>query len=161
MLRLRTLFTALSLMLAFAHPLLARADDIVLHRLNTNDYATARIAVVDAIIDEGLRVASVSNFGEMLARTDADLHHGATPYQHAEVFAFCSIQVAAQLVREAPKNIAYCPLTIGIYQRDATKAEAIELVFRPPGGTSAGAQAGLALLNRIAARVHGNFPAPN
>ncbi|TVT75918.1 MAG: DUF302 domain-containing protein [Denitromonas halophila] len=153
--------TALAIALALnlmpvAH---ADADDIVHQRLNTSDYTTARIAVTDAIIDEGLRVASVSNFGEMLARTDADLHHGATPYRHAEVFAFCSIQVAALLVSEAAERIAYCPLTVGLYQLESLEDAHIHLVFRPPGGHSPGADAGRAVLERIAQRVRENFPA--
>lgn len=152
------LSTALSLILALSLSPIARADDIVHQRLNTKDYATARIAVTDAIIDEGLRVASVSNFGDMLARTDADLHHGATPYRHAEVFAFCSIQVAAQLVREVPERIAYCPLTVGLYQLDSDEDARVHLVFRPPGGDSPGADAGRDLLARIGQRVRENFP---
>lgn len=148
------------LTLALALPLPASADGIVHHRLNTDDYATARIALDDAIIDEGLRVSSVSDFGQMLARTDADLHHGATPYRHAEVFAFCSVRVASTLVREAPENIANCPLTVGLYQLDTASDGHIHLVFRLPGGHSPGAQAGQALLERIARRVEENFPRP-
>ncbi|MCZ4305972.1 DUF302 domain-containing protein [Zoogloeaceae bacterium G21618-S1] len=154
------LSTALSLILALSLSTIARADDIVHQRLNTKDYATARIAVTDAIIDEGLRVASVSNFGDMLARTDADLHHGATPYRHAEVFAFCSVQVAAQLVNEAPEHIAYCPLTIAIYQLDKEAGYPVHILFRPPSSNSPGGQSGLTLLNRIVGRVQHNFPAP-
>lgn len=137
----------------------ACADGIIHHRLNTDDYATARIAVTDAIIDEGLRVASVSNFGDMLARTDADVHHGAAVYRHAEVFAFCSVQVAARLVREAAENIALCPLTIGLYQLDSGEDARIHLVFRPPDGHSPGADAGRAVLERIGQRIEENFPA--
>ncbi|MEZ5628885.1 MAG: DUF302 domain-containing protein [Rhodocyclaceae bacterium] len=146
----------LGLTLVLAPP--TRADDIAHQRLNTTDYAIARIALNDAIIDEGLRVSSVSDFGQMLARTDADLHHGTTPYRQAEVFAFCSVLVASQLVREAPERIAYCPLTVGLYQLDTPDDERIHLVFRPPGGHSPGANAGRALLERIGRRVQENFP---
>ncbi|TVO65931.1 DUF302 domain-containing protein [Denitromonas ohlonensis] len=153
--------TALAIALALNLMPVAHADDIVHQRLNTSDYTTARIAVTDAIIDEGLRVASVSNFGEMLARTDADLHHGATPYRHAEVFAFCSIQVAALLVSEAPERIAYCPLTIALYQLVEEPGHPVHILFHPPGGQSPGALAGLDVLNRIVGRVQQNFPPPN
>ncbi|MBT0961508.1 DUF302 domain-containing protein [Denitromonas iodatirespirans] len=155
--RLPQLLAALSLTLALGTP--ARADDIVHQRLPTDDYATARIALDDAIIDEGLRVASVSNFGAMLTRTDADVHHGAAVYRHAEVFAFCSVQVAARLVRETAENIALCPLTIGLYQLGAGEDTRIHLVYRPPAGHSPGAEAGRALLARIGQRVRENFPA--
>ncbi|KAA3654148.1 MAG: DUF302 domain-containing protein [Proteobacteria bacterium] len=147
---------ALGLILAPAPP--ARADDTVVRHLNTRDYATARIALTDAIIDEGLRVSSVSDFGQMLARTDADVHHGAAVYRHAEVFAFCSVLVASQLVREAPENIARCPLTVAIYQLAGPGEPRIHLVYRPPGGASPGGRAGQALLERIGQRTADNFP---
>lgn len=155
--RPRHLLAALSLSAALIPA--ARADGIAHQRLPTDDYAEARIALTDAIIDEGLRVASVSDFGAMLARTEADVHHGAAVYRHAEVFAFCSVQVAARLVREAAENIALCPLTIGLYQLDTGADARIHLVYRPPGGSSPGAEAGRALLARIGERVSESFPA--
>src|SRR5262245_46193674 len=96
-----------------------RADDIRSRGLATRDYALARQALVEAIEDEGLVLSSVSDFGQMLRRTDPDVGHGAGGrFQHAEVFAFCSVRVAAKLVLEATERIAWCPLTITLYQED-------------------------------------------
>ena len=135
----------------------ARADDLHSRRLATRDYALAREVLVEAIEDEGLVLSSVSNFGEMLRRTDADLGHGAGKrFSHAEVFAFCSAKVAARLVLEAPERIAWCPLTIALFQEDP--AMPVRLAFRPPSGESPGARDGLALLERLAARVDDLLP---
>jgi uncharacterized protein (DUF302 family) len=137
----------------------ARADDIHSRLLPTRDYALARQALADAIEDEGLVLASVSDFGQMLKRTDPDVGHGAGGrFAHAEVFAFCSVRVAARLVLERPERIAWCPLTIALFQEG--EAAPVRAAFRPPGGESPGARDGLALLERIAARAAGLLPAP-
>jgi uncharacterized protein (DUF302 family) len=99
----------------------------------------------------------VSDFGRMLARTDPDVGHGAgNRFSHAEVFAFCSVKVAARLVLETAERIAYCPLTMALYQEGA--AAQVRLAFRPPGSDSPGARDGLALLQRLAARVEDLLP---
>lgn len=135
----------------------ARADDLHARGLSTRDYALAREVLVEAIEDEGLVLSSVSNFGEMLRRTDTDLGHGAgARFSHAEVFAFCSAKVAARLVLEAAERIAWCPLTIALYQEESSKP--VRLAFRPPGGDSPGALDGLALLERLAGRVEDLLP---
>ena len=136
---------------------IVRADDLHSRRLATRDYVLAREVLVEAIEDEGLVLSSVSNFGEMLRRTDADIHHGAGGrFSHAEVFAFCSAKVAARLVLEAPERIAWCPLTIALYQENM--AAPVHLAFRPPSGESPGARDGLALLERLAGRVEDLLP---
>jgi uncharacterized protein (DUF302 family) len=134
-----------------------RAGDLHTRSLATTDYALARQVLVEAIEDEGLVLSAVSDFGRMLARTDPDVGHGAGGrFSHAEVFAFCSVRVAAKLVLEAAERIAYCPLTIALYQETATAP--VQLAFRPPGTESPGARDGLALLERLAARVEDLLP---
>lgn len=130
----------------------AEAPGVERVELATTDYAAARQFLIDAITDEGLVVSAVSDFGTMLERTDADLHHGAARYRHAEVFAFCSVQVAATLVREDLDKIANCPLTIAIYQPKGDDAD-VRVVFRAPTGDSPGVTMGRALLRRIVGRV--------
>jgi hypothetical protein len=154
---LRRLSCLALLILALAGP--AWAGDLQARLLATGDYALARQVLVEAIEDEGLVLSAVSNFGDMLRRTDPDVGHGAGQrYAHAEVFAFCSVRVAAKLVLEAPERIAYCPLTMALFQESA--AAPVRLAFRPPGGDSPGARAGLALLERLAARIADLLPAP-
>jgi uncharacterized protein (DUF302 family) len=152
----RLLLVLLGLIL-FGAPV--RAGDIQARALATRDYPLARQLLVEAIEDEGLVLSPVSDFGHMLERTDPDVGHGAGGrFSHAEVFAFCSVRVAARLVLEAAERIAYCPLTIALYQEDS--AAPVRLAFRPPGGDSAGAREGLALLQRVTGRVADLLPRP-
>lgn len=144
-------------LLCLTLPGFARAGDLHTRPLATGDYPLARQVLVESIEDEGLVLSAISNFGEMLRRTDPDVGHGAGQrYIHAEVFAFCSVAVAAKLVLEAAERIAYCPLTIALFQESVTAP--VRLAFRPPGGDSPGARAGLALLERLAARVEDLLP---
>jgi uncharacterized protein (DUF302 family) len=146
------------LALAVLLPAAAAAADLHHTTLATRDYALARQLLVDSIEDEGLIVASVSNFGEMLRRTDKDLKHGGARYAHAEVLAFCSARVAATLVQEDLSKIAFCPLTVGIYQ-GLGAAAAVEVAYRLPAGESPGAQAAADLLERITRRMTEFLPA--
>lgn len=150
----------LLLLLLWMLPWAVDAQEARAQRLTTTDYPLARQVLVESIEDEGLVLSSVSDFGQMLRRTDPDVGHGAgNRYAHAEVFAFCSVGVAAQLALEAPEKIAYCPLTMALYQEEAGRP--VHLAFRPPGGSSPGARAGLALLERLAARTQNLLPNPN
>ena len=135
----------------------ARAGDLVAQSLETRDYPLARQVVVEAIQDEGLVLSGISDFGDMLRRTDADLDHGAGQrFRHAEVFAFCSVTVAATLVRESADRIAYCPLTLALYQEKP--GSPVRLTYRQPGSPGPGGDAGRALLARIAARIGDLLP---
>lgn len=117
-----------------------------------SDYARAREALVESIEDEGLVIASVSGFGAMLERTEPDLGHHGNIYRDAEVFAFCSVRIAARLALENPDNIALCPLSIGIYELKS-RPGIVRIVYRAPGTASPGDRDALELLGRIAERA--------
>lgn len=129
----------------------AHGADILRQELAGADYDTVREALVEAIEGEGLILGPVSQFGEMLHRTDASLHHGADIYARAEIFSFCSVAVAAKLVRENPDSIADCPLHIALYRLKA--AGRTTLVYRPRE-TAASADE---LVKRIMARTAAQF----
>lgn len=107
----------------------ADAADILRRELAGADYDAVREILVEAIESEGLILGPVSQFGEMLHRTDESLHHGGDVYARAEIFSFCSVAVAARLVRENPDRIADCPMTIALYRLKGA-GETI-LVYRP------------------------------
>jgi len=116
------------------------------------DYARTREALIESIEDEGLIVSSVSGFGAMLERTEPDLGHRGNIYRDAEVFAFCSVRIAARLALENSDNIALCPLSIGIYELKS-RPGVVRMVYRSPGTDTPGDHDALALLARIAERA--------
>lgn len=149
---------ALCLSLALASTAVpAVAGELVARTLPGGDYATARQALVEAIESEGLVPGPVSAFADMLRRTDASLGHGGDLYAEAEVFSFCSIAIAAQLVRENPERIADCPLTIALYRRKGS--DELRLTYRGRDGDTPGSRAANRLLQRIAERAAALLPA--
>jgi uncharacterized protein (DUF302 family) len=107
----------------------AGAADLVRRELAGADYGEVRQALVESIEGEGLIPGPVSQFGDMLHRSEDSLRHGADIYARAEIFSFCSIAVSARLVRENPDRIADCPLTIALYRLKG--GSGVTLVFRP------------------------------
>lgn len=126
--------------------------DVVLRELQPASYAAARDALEDALAAEGLAPASVSGFGAMLARTAPDLGHRPDLYREAEIFSFCSAQVAARMATEDVRHIALCPLTIALYTLPDEESR-VRLAYRRPGLDTPGGRLADALLARIAART--------
>jgi hypothetical protein len=126
--------------------------DVVLRELQPASYAAARDALEDALAAEGLAPASVSGFGAMLARTAPDLGHRPDLYREAEIFSFCSAQVAARMAAEDVRHIALCPLTIALYTLPDEESR-VRLAYRRPGLDTPGGRLADALLARIAART--------
>ncbi|MGE5493320.1 MAG: DUF302 domain-containing protein [Actinomycetota bacterium] len=128
----------------------AVAADILRQELAVAGYDEVREALVEAIEGEGLILGPVSQFGDMLHRTDATLHHGADIYERAEIFSFCSVAVAAKLVQKDPDRIADCPLTIALYRLKGSGRTT--LVFRPRDEAASGNGLAKRIMERTAAQ---------
>lgn len=126
------------------------ADDTVVVRVSHSDFRTAHDGLIEAIESEGLVVGNVLPFRDMLARTAVG--DGTIPYGEAEIVQFCSSLLAAELVREAPAQLALCPLSVALYTL-AGKPSEIHLAYRSPGNSTAGRQRAESLLQRIVQRA--------
>ena len=133
----------------------ALADEIRQLRIEPGRYADAREALVDAIEGEGLIPSPPSRFGDMLARTGQALDQPDPIYADAEVLHFCSARIAWQLARENPLNIAQCPLAMAIFTLPDEPGR-VRLAWRRAAGSSPGATAANALLERIARHTSEN-----
>lgn len=141
-----------------APPAPPEASSKVTITVDSTRYAHVREALLEAIAEEGLTAPMISNFGDMLQRTAADLGHSATLYAQAEIFIFCSIAVAARLATEARDNIAQCPMSIAIYTLPETPGP-VFMSYRLPPTQSPGSQMAAETLARIAARARSQiFP---
>lgn len=96
----------------------ARAGDHVVSRVYDGSFADAAASVENAIIGAGLVVDYVSNVGDMLARTGADVGSDVVLFEDAQVFLFCSARVSRQVMEADPMNIAFCPYGIFVADRD-------------------------------------------
>lgn len=125
--------------------------DIRMTVLTGIEYSHAREALEDAIAEEGLVSPVISYFGDMIARTAADLGHRGDTYRDAHVYTFCSVSAAARLASEDPGYIALCPLSIGIYQ--TPDDQSVKLVYRPTGLETAGGRMASDTQARIVSRT--------
>ena len=114
-----------------------------------SDFRAAQEALVEAIESEGLVVSQILPFRDMLSRTAQAGQ--ISPFAEAVVVEFCSARIAWQMVREAPENIAFCPLTVALYTYPGDSA--IHLAYRQPGGATPAHREADALLNRIVTRA--------
>ncbi|WP_158966341.1 DUF302 domain-containing protein [Chachezhania sediminis] len=78
----------------------------------------ATFGVESAIIDRGLVIDYVSHTGEMLARTGADVGSDVVLYDNADIFLFCSASLSRKMLEVDPMNIAYCPYSVFVFERE-------------------------------------------
>jgi uncharacterized protein (DUF302 family) len=147
---LRVQFNALFVVILILFvPTLWAAEGFIVTTVES-DYASARDALEQAIIGEGLVVNNVAHIGDMLARTGRDLGAGKQIYKQAEVFEFCSASLSRNMMAANPHHIVFCPFTIAIYEL-AEKPGTTHFAYRIPtgGGRSAPLAAVSELLQQI------------
>jgi len=120
--------------------------------LDQASFDMAHDAVVEAIQNEGLTLGNVAPFGQMMARSAAQLGHDRLPYQRAEVLQFCSAVLAWQLSAEDLSQISLCPMAVAVYEPNQDGAKVV-LSYRSPGRASPGRAAMDDLLSRIVAHA--------
>lgn len=111
--------------LALALPGLAAADGSIVKTYN-GAFDDAVFSVENAIIGKGLKIDYHGYIGDMLKRTGEDVGSDTVLYSDAEFFTFCSADLSRQVMEANPINIAYCPYTIFVTERDG----AVEIGFR-------------------------------
>ena len=98
---------------------IAFAEDATVYTFD-GTFEDATFSVESAIIGRGLVIDYVSHTGEMLARTGADVGSDVTLFGGADVFVFCSAALSREVMEADPMNIAFCPYTIFVAERDET-----------------------------------------
>ena len=78
----------------------------------------AAFGVETALVGRGLVIDYVSHTGEMLARTAEDVGSDVELFEAADIYLFCSAVLSRKVMEADPMNIAHCPYSIFIMQRD-------------------------------------------
>ncbi len=99
-----------------------RAQDQAVTYPYEGSFDDATFAVENAIIGQGLVIDHVSHTGEMLNRTGADVGSDIEIFRAADVFLFCSAVVSRKVMEADPMNIAFCPYSIFVTDRDGKVA---------------------------------------
>ena len=97
----------------------ATADEATVYTFD-GSFDDATFSVESAIIGRGLVIDYVSHTGDMLARTAADVGSDVELFEGADVFVFCSASLSREVMEADPMNIAFCPYTIFVAERDDT-----------------------------------------
>ena len=108
---------AVALALSFAAPVMAQSQAITYAFDGSFDDAT--FSVESAILDAGLVIDYVSHTGEMLARTGQDLGREVKIFDAADIFLFCSAVVSRRMMEADPMNVAHCPYSIFVTDRES------------------------------------------
>ncbi len=78
----------------------------------------ATFGVESAIVGRGLVVDWVSQVGDMLERTRADVGSDVMIFDNADIYMFCSATLSRKVMEADPKNIAYCPYGVFVTEKD-------------------------------------------
>ena len=112
---------AAALLWAGSPPERARADTGGGVRIVTVEGAFEDIAeyVADAIVNRGLVVDYRGHIGRMLQRTGKDAGSAKPLYRDAQFFQFCSAIYSRRTMEADPRNIAFCPYVVFVYELTA------------------------------------------
>lgn len=81
-------------------------------------FEDAALSVENAIVGAGLVIDYVSNSGDMLERTRADVGSDIKLYDNAKIYLFCSARLSREMLEADPMNIAWCPYSIFVFERE-------------------------------------------
>lgn len=104
-------------------------DDDVRQLTSKSSFADVVSNVEDAIINRGYVLDYRGRLGDMLKRTERDVGGTKDIYKNAEFLQFCSAVLSRKAMEADPKNIAYCPYVIFVYETENDKG-AVNLGYR-------------------------------
>ena len=90
--------------------------------------------VADAIVNRGLVIDYRGYIGRMLQRTGKDAGSAKPVYRDAQFFQFCSAVWSRRTMEADPRNIAYCPYVVFVYELTAQPG-IVHVGYRRPART--------------------------
>ena len=143
----------LALLVAVAGAESAAQEDVKLYAV-PGKYEDIKTDLTNAIVNQGLVIDFVGNINAMLTRTGADVGSTKPVYLAAEYVMFCSAKLSRAMMEADPRNMAFCPYVMFVYEAAAKPGEIVIGYRRPLGGASEASKAALveidALLDKIA-----------
>lgn len=115
-------------------------------------YEDVRFDLENAIINRGLVIDHISNVGEMLARTAADVGSETQVFVNAEALLFCSARLSRAAMEAAPENVAFCPYSVFLYETPDAPGK-VSVGYRPLPET--GSEASRAAITEVNALLAG------
>lgn len=88
------------------------------HYVFDGDFDEAVFSLESAIVGRGLVIDFQSHTGDMLNRTQGDIEGAVPLYDNADIFVFCSAVLSRKMMEADPLNIAHCPYSIYVADRE-------------------------------------------
>jgi uncharacterized protein (DUF302 family) len=95
----------------------AQAQEVITYDFE-GSFEDATFAVENTIIGRGLVIDFVSHVGDMLNRTGADMGSDVEIFEQADIFLFCSAAISRRVMEADAMNIAHCPYSIFVAERE-------------------------------------------
>lgn len=138
---------------AFGVGPLAAQENVKLYAV-AGKYEDIKTDLTNAIINQGLTIDFTGNINAMLTRTGADVGSTKPVYTAAEYLTFCSAKLSRAMMEADPRNMAFCPYVMFVYESASKPGEIVIGYRRPLGGASESSKTALveidALLDKIA-----------
>ncbi len=95
-------------------------------------FRDVRDAILNAIAEEGMRVAFQAHSKHMLDRTAKDLGFDNVYDTGAEIIEFCKADLSHKLAQANPHYISFCPFAIAVYDIKAQPGKTFISFELPP-----------------------------
>lgn len=112
----KSLATGLLIGLALAGPVSAGDYGDLKVYSTRSSFADVAANVQDGIVNRGYVIDYHGFVGKMLGRTGDAVGSSKVVYKNAEFFQFCSALLTRKMVEADPRNIAYCPYVVSVYE---------------------------------------------
>lgn len=126
----------------------AAGDEIVTYSVKAN-YDDVMFDLTEALTNKGLVVNFKAHVANMLNRTAKDVGATRNVYRHGMVLEFCSAKLSRAAMEADPRNMAFCPYTMFIYETVAKPGHVTVGYRRLTGGTSPASKKALAAVNKV------------
>lgn len=126
----------------------AAGDEIVTYSVK-GEYGDVLFDLNDALTNKGLVVNFKAHVARMLNRTAKDVGATRNVYKDGMVLEFCSTKLSRAAMEADPRNMAFCPFTMFIYETLAKPGHVTVGYRKLTGGKSPASKKALAAVNKV------------
>jgi len=101
-------------------------DEININYIKHQNFNTVLYSLVNELSLDGFTFLYKVNIGKNLKKLSLSLKK-TSPYINAYKIGFCKKSLSLNILKENPKNIIYCPMSLAIYE---VKKDEIIIVYR-------------------------------
>ncbi len=109
------IFGLLMIIFPASHSMAAEINGVNIYSTDS-DFDEVIFGLESAVIDRGYKIDYKGYISRMMERTAQDFGGDKSVYKNAQFMTFCSVSLTRAMVKADPKNLAFCPYIIFIYE---------------------------------------------